>query len=139
MGEIRNFSRDREQILFKIDDDTFEAKSAIPARVMLNFVKKFAAMTTDSSVEDQLQAFEEVLNLVLTPVSRDRFEERMSDGENPIDISQIEDIVEWLFEQYGLRPTKPSEDSAPGPPSPASGTNSTDSTSETVLISSNSI
>jgi hypothetical protein len=128
MGEIKDFSRDREDVKFKIDGDVFEAKKAIPAKVLMNFAKKFSDMDSGASVEQQLEAFEGVLTLVLVPRSLELFQSRMADDDNPIDVEQVEEIITWLFERYGMRPTQLPAPSSDGPPSPESGTSSTGTT-----------
>ena len=136
MGEIRDFTKQRPTIQFKIDGDVFTASPAIPAQVMIDFAKMFAGMDPDkTSVEDQLQAFSMVLKIVLTPPSLTVFQRRMADPTTPVDMEQIENVIEWLFEEYGMRPTQPVESSPPGPPDPDSGMSSTGSTPVVVSTS----
>jgi hypothetical protein len=70
----------------------------------------------------------QALKFVLLPESYERFSARLKDRHNPIDDDQLADVVLWLLEQYGLRPTAPSQPSSDGSPSPESGTSSTEST-----------
>lgn len=121
---MKDFTRERKAIQFKIDDDTFDAKSPIPGQVLIDFAKKFSSMSEASTVDEQLTAFQAVLELVLMPASHTRFMERLADPENPIEIGQVEEIVMWLFEEYGLRPTEQGEPSVNGQPSRAAGPNS---------------
>lgn len=132
---MRDFTRERNKIEFKVDDDVFTAKSPIPAQTLIDFAQRFSSMTAKATVDDQVQAFTAVLRLVLMPVSFDRFTARMSDPEEPIEIAQIEEIVEWLFEEYGLRPTEMPSDSSDGQPSPVPGTSLTGSTPAVESIS----
>lgn len=128
MGEIKDFSRDREEIKFKIDGDIFEAKPAIPAKVLMAFAKQFSDMDSSAGIEKQLEAFEGVLTLVLTARSLELFQVRMADDDKPIDVEQVEEIITWLFEQYGMRPTQLPDPSSDGQPSLESGTSSTGTT-----------
>lgn len=125
---MKDFTRERKPIQFTIDGDVFEAKSPIPAQVLLDFAAKFSSMTEDSPIDEQLDAFKNVLDLVLKPDSLKVFQARMSDVDNPIEVAQVEEIIEWLFGEYGLRPTELSEPSLPGSDSPDDGTNSTENT-----------
>lgn len=132
---MRDFTRERKKIEFKIDDDVFTAKSPIPAQTLIDFAKQFTSLSTASTVEDQLSAFNGVLELVLMPASLERLKVRMSDPDEPVAIEQIEEIITWLFEEYGMRPTEPPSDSSDGPASPGPGTNSTENTQDVVSIS----
>lgn len=125
----KDFTRKRKKLEFTIDDDVFEAKHPIPAQVLLDFAKKFGSMSESSPMDEQLEAFKDVLALVLKPDSLKIFTARMADVDNPIEVAQIEEIIEWLFEEYGMRPTELSDPSLPGSDSQDAGTSSTDSTS----------
>jgi hypothetical protein len=52
----------------------------------------------------------------------------MADPEQPIDLNQVNSIIEWVMGEYGMRPTQSSESSADGLPAPELGTTSTENT-----------
>ncbi|MFH8805240.1 hypothetical protein ACH4F6_37820 [Streptomyces sp. NPDC017936] len=135
MSEIRDFSKKRKDITFRVDDDIFHAARGVPAEVLLDFASEFAGMETSATVDQQLGAFRSMLEVVLLPESLKRFQERMRDRANPIEIDQVEDIVTWLMEQYGLRPTELPSSSPSGLPVQVPGTTSTVSTQGAVSIS----
>jgi hypothetical protein len=127
VAPIQDFSRARNRILFRIDGDVFEAASALPAEVLVEFGTRFAdVQNTAQSVDEQFAAFAGVLELVLLPDSYEAFRARLRDRAHPIDLDQLQEVIIWLIEKHGMRPTRPSSDSSPGSPSPASGTSSTD-------------
>lgn len=135
MTEMRDFSKKRRDISFRVDDDVFHASRGVPAEVLLEFAGEFSEMDETAPVGQQLKAFRSMLEVVLVPKSLERFNERMRDRENPIEIDQVGDIVTWLMEEYGLRPTEAPSPSPGGPPGPASGTTSMASTPGEVSIS----
>jgi hypothetical protein len=132
---MRNFTKERKKIEFQIDDDVFTAKSPIPAQTLIDFARQFTSLGTASSVEEQLSAFDAVLSLVLMPASLERFRTRMDDPDEPIAIDQVEEVITWLFEEYGMRPTELPSGSSDGQPSPESGTSLTENTQDVVSIS----
>lgn len=136
---MRDFTRERKKIEFQVDSDLFQAKSPIPAQTLVDFAKKFVSLGTASTIEEQLAAFDAVLELVLMPDSLKTFRARMNDALEPVSIEQVEEIITWLFEEYGMRPTELPSDSSDGPASPGSGTNSTENTQDVVSISSLSL
>jgi hypothetical protein len=132
---MRNFTKERKKIEFQIDDDVFTAKSPIPAQTLIDFARQFTSLSMASSVEEQLAAFDAVLSLVLMPASLERFRVRMNDLDEPIAIDQVEEVITWLFEEYGMRPTELPSGSSDGQPSPESGMSLTENTQDVVSIS----
>lgn len=122
---VKDFSRKRERLVFRIDADIFEAATALPGKTLARFASRFADIEK-TPFDKQLDVFADALGLVLLPESNARFQKRLDDLENPIELEQASDVITWLLEHYGLRPTEPSSDSSAGPVSPASGTSSTD-------------
>lgn len=130
----KDFTKQREAISFTIDPDTFRAYPAMAAQTLIDFAAKAKALDSADGAA-MIGVYREVLAEVLEPDSFERFTARMADRLNPIDPSQVSDIVAWLFEQYGMRPTQPSEPSPTGPSSPEPGTSSTAVTPVEVSIS----
>lgn len=132
---MKDFSKKRTDIVFRVDDDVFQAARGVPAEVLLDFATEFAGIETTATVDQQLKAFRSMLEVVLLPESLERFSARMRDRADPIEIDQVEDIVTWLMEQYGLRPTEAPSSSPDGRSVPAPGITSTASTPGEVSIS----
>lgn len=135
MTEMKDFSKKRTDITFRVDDDVFQAARGVPAEVLLDFATEFADIATTATVDQQLKAFRSMLDVVLLPESLERFQERMRDRANPIEIDQVEQIVTWLMEQYGLRPTEAPSSSPDGRSDQVPGITSTASTPGEVSIS----
>ncbi len=125
--DMKDFTRKRSKIEFQIDDDVFEASPAIPADILTDFVVQFAGVENLPALK-RVEALTEVLSMVLKPESFERFAARKKDRDNPIDLEQINDIIVWLMEQYGQRPTRPSQVSSSGQSSPEPGTSLTGTT-----------
>jgi hypothetical protein len=124
----RDFSRKRKRLTFTIDDDIFEAAQAMPAETYAEFVATYTGVDDEAGTRDIYKAMSAALQLVLLPESFTRFDERLRDRANPIDLEQLTDVILWLMGEYGMRPTQPSQPSSDGPASPESGTSSTENT-----------
>ena len=124
----RDFSRKRKRLDFTVDGETFEAAAAIPAEIYAEFVTSYSSVADDGSTKDMYQAMSTALEIVLLPDSYQRFQGRLKDRANPIDLDQMTDVILWLMEEYGARPTQPSQPSSDGQPSPEPGTSSTENT-----------
>lgn len=136
MAEIRDFSKPRKTLQFRIDDDVFQAAPAIPAEVLIQFAEQFStADPTKMAIAEQVRIFRDMLDIVLLPESMAIMRKRMSDAQNPVDIEQLNDVVTWLFEEYGMRPTTESVSSSIGDSPPEPGTTLTASIPEQVSIS----
>lgn len=130
---VKDFSRPRKRLVFRIDGDLFEAAQALPGQTLAQFAVRFDGVE-NTTVDKQLDAFAEALSMVLLPDSNALFQKRLKDLENPIELDQASDVITWLMEEYGMRPTQPSSDSSTGPPNPASGTSLTGAAQPQVSI-----
>lgn len=130
---VADFTPAKRQVRFRIDDDVYEGVRQVPALATLRYAAKVgdlqAKMVEDQFDSSQVELMLDLLRLLLKKESADRLIARLDDADNPVDTQTFVDLVPWLMEQYGLRPTEPSSDSPTGPPSPDGGTSSTASTS----------
>ena len=124
----RDFTRKRRRLDFTIDGDTFEAATALPGDIYAEFVTLYNSTGGVETYQQQHDLLKSALQLALLPESFTRFTNRLKDKANPIDDDQMADVVLWLLEEYGMRPTQPSQPSSDGPASPESGTSSTANT-----------
>lgn len=124
----RDFTRPRKRLNFTIDDDEFEAAAALPGDVFAEMVALHDSAADAQTFQDQHDLLKQALRIALLPESWERFAARLKDKQRPIDDDQSSDVVIWLMEEYGVRPTQPSQPSSDGPSSPESGTSSTEST-----------
>ncbi len=120
--DIKDFTVARKPIRFRIDDDFFTAAPALPADRLLQFAKLADAIDPKNL---EMQPFHDLFSMVLRSESAEVFIDRLSNPDNPIDFEQLNGVMVWLMEQYGLRPTEPSSDSSTTSPTPDDGTNST--------------
>jgi hypothetical protein len=121
----RDFSRTRKRLTFTIDTEVFEAATALPGDIYAEFVTLYNNTTDVETYQEQHDLLKRALGLALLEDSFQRFTARLKDKERPIDDDQMADVVLWLLEEYGMRPTQPSQPSSDGPSSPESGTSST--------------
>lgn len=122
---MKDFTRARKRIEFVIDGDEFQAAPALPGKTLTEFAKRFADIA-DTGPTDRLDVLADALSMVLLPDSAALFQKRFEDLANPIELDQASDVIVWLLEQYGLRPTQPSSSSVTGSPNPEPGTSLTD-------------
>jgi hypothetical protein len=123
---MKDFTKARPDLSFKIDDDVFQAVPSIPGKVMLAVGNKMTSLNEGEMPDASL--FDEVLDVLLEDESAERFKARMNDKARPIDMDQFNQVMQWIMGEHGLRPTEQSGPSSPGSDSPDSGTSSTEST-----------
>lgn len=124
----KDFSRKRKRLNFTIDDDEFDAAIALPGDVFAEMVALYNSADDVQSFQEQHDLLKKALEVALLPESWQRFAGRLKDKTRPIEDDQMSEVVMWLLEEYGMRPTQPSQPSPDGPSSPESGTSSTEST-----------
>lgn len=127
--EVMDFSSPRRSLKFKVDDDIFEAVPDIAAELALDYADRTEQLESgEATAQQQKDIIHELLRLVLLPESAERFIARLSDPFHPIGQAKIVRITQWLFEEYGLRPTESDSASSTGSESQDAGTSSTVST-----------
>jgi hypothetical protein len=131
---VRDFTS-RKSVRFRIDDDMFDGVPGIPALTLMKFGVLYDGLS-ETDIMNKPDVFAEMFNLILTDDSAARFNARMSDKNNPITMTQVMEIIPWLMEEYGMRPTRPSPGSFSGSVNPDDGTSSTESVSLPELTSS---
>ena len=121
MTQLKDFSKPRVDLRFTVDGEEFEAWPALPVEVLLETLATSAEIFANSD----RTAIRRIFEIMLKPESAARFGKRLGSMESPIDIQQVDSIIEWLLESYGQRPTGPSESSSDGSSNPGDGTGST--------------
>lgn len=119
MADIKDFTEDKEPKRFRIDDDVFESAASLPVGVVRKFLKlRRTPVDGDDAeqVEDQMLDVTRILDAVLFPASAERFAARLDSVTEPISTKQLKNVMEWLMEEYGERPTPPSSTSSGQPP-----------------------
>lgn len=116
----------KKRIRFALDEDVFEAYPSLDVFTAMEFMDKSETWQIAEDAEDAKRILRELFALCLQPESYERFVARLQDRNNPVDVQELPEIVVYLFEEFGLRPTRPSSDSSGSPESQDGGTRSTD-------------
>lgn len=122
---FKDFTKKKPPVEFQIDDDIFIAPSVLPVPTMQELADVAGSIKNETDNKKLFEKLTGIYDVILTEKSAARFQERVKSKTEPIDINQLVDIMMWLLEEYGLRPTQPSSDSSPGAPSETPGTPST--------------
>lgn len=138
MAEVKDFTPVVDPVRFKIHDDVFEGVEELPTGKGLHFIALMEKMDP-ASVEDHAKVIEEMVRLVLVPESAQLMLDRLDGKGKAIGLKTFTDVLQWLMEKYGLRPTELSSDSSPGQNTPESGMNSTENGLVPVSISQESL
>lgn len=118
---FKDFTKAKKDISFQIDDDIFAAPSVLPIPVMQSLADTADKLKEGASSAETLGKVVTVFDIILLDESAARMRERVASKSAAVDLEQLIDIMMWLLEVYGLRPTQPSPDSSAGLPSDASG------------------
>ena len=115
--KFKDFSLSPEPITFKIEPDTFECYPEIPLDVLMEVSQVAQSEATG------MERFKQTLELfegIMSPEWYEIFKHRCRKGTredpnpNPIGMRHIRDILPWIMEVYGLRPTPESSESSDG-------------------------
>ncbi len=128
--DVMDFSLARRSIKFRLDDEEYEAAPDIATERALRFADQIERLESETATADeQIEVIRSLFRLFLFPESAERFIARLDDTTRPVGPQRFMRVIEWLFEEYGLRPTESDSASSAGPDDPASGTSSTESIS----------
>lgn len=140
---MRDFSRVID-VRFRIDHVGGEQKGqpeffeGVPGLAALQLIEFAGLFDRVQNLEDDpaqaREMFTEMMNLVLVDESAERFVTRLGNKVDPISLAQVMEIVPYLMEEYGMRPTKPSGDSSSLQPSPDDGTRLTQPSSSAQVV-----
>lgn len=108
IARFKDFSETADPIQFRVGTEVFTALPTIPLARMSQLSKLRMEGESNSLVEGITRVF----NSILEPESYERFVLGLNSSENPIGITHVTQILPWLMEQYGLRPTEESSGSA---------------------------
>jgi hypothetical protein len=106
MARFKDFGADqdqpKEEMSFKLHEEEFTCRPAIPGKAILNLVSK-------ANAEDDLGgaagAIDTFFKAVLVPESYERFEALALDPDRIVTMDKLSEIVGWLAEEYAGRPT----------------------------------
>lgn len=126
--EIRDFSKKRVAIEFKINGVTLRAKPAIGMATAQRVLHLREAMknATDGG---KLAKLGELFAALLHSDSHADIGRILADEDNPVDPEQLTDMINYVMEKQGLRPTQPSSESSGSPDSGEPGTRGEDGAS----------
>jgi hypothetical protein len=133
--DLKDFSKPRKRVAFQIDGDVFEAPPVIPAMVLMDYTKSVQDRKDDAGVAEQMASMTGLLEMVLRPASYTLFVQRLADRDRPIGLDQLQEVIEFLMGEYGMRPTKLPAESPDGQLNQASGMNSQETQPDVASIS----
>jgi hypothetical protein len=123
--QIMDFTEPQRRIAFRIHPDVFDCVPDIPVLTLLDFASLADSIDSTTLGPEMKQMFVDLFNLVLVDESAATFQARMTSKEAPISLNQVQKLMPWIMEQYGLRPTEAPSNSLDGADSQESGQNST--------------
>lgn len=103
--EIKDFSINLAPKKFKINDDIYELIPDIPIGLFKDIISNVREVRINEDLEPIFKFFDEVM----FEDSAKLFRTRAFDKKKPIGPVTLKLIIEWMLEEYGLRPTNPSD------------------------------
>lgn len=120
IARFKDFTKKAAAPSFQIEDTLFTCRKGIPVR-RLGALSKLAENIGADGIEEKLTS---IFEGIFTAESHELFVRCLTTDEPvEIDIDFIKEVIPWLLEQYGLRPTQASSGS--GDTSSESGASST--------------
>lgn len=102
-----------EPLDFTVGGDVFRVYP--PTTAM--FALFMSSQADNREVTDHIAGLVDFLDNMLDPDDRIKFRRCLLDREHPLEFEMMQDIVEWLVEEWSARPTEQQSDSPSPPPS----------------------
>ena len=115
---FKDFTKKRKPVFFTVEGERFDCYPAIA----LPSLQEIVEVSRDFSTEKAVESFAAFFAVVMDEGNAARMEVLLRDKVNPLDQEQAVEIMQWLLEVYGLRPTQPSSESVLGSPTDDAGT-----------------
>ena len=110
----KDFSVSPEPITFAMDGDEFHCAPDIALDLLIELAD-FATVGDADGRGAQFEKMKEFFDAILSEDEAGRLRERMRKGAaKPVGKRLLVDVMPWLMEVYGLRPTQESSESADG-------------------------
>lgn len=104
--EFKDFTDDRKPIRFMAQGEKYECHEALSIATTQE-IATAAANVNEDNVLDGLDTF---FSIVMDEDNASRLAAQMRSKTNPLTTAQSVNIMHWVLERYGLRPTQPSSD-----------------------------
>ena len=101
-----------EPLQFEVDGISFTAYPPTSAQ----FALFMASQASNRTMADQLAAVIDFFDGMLEEESQRLFRDRLLDRDDPFDFVMVQDIMEWLIEEWSANPTQSQPDSVSSPP-----------------------
>lgn len=110
-ADLKDFSKKRERIEFKINGVVLRAKPAIGLTTAQRVVDMRDKMNATTGGE-KLALLDELFVALLHSASHADIRAVLADEDDPVDPEQLSDMINYVMEKQGLRPTVPSSESS---------------------------
>lgn len=93
---------DAEERSFKLGGETFTIRAAVRPETLV----AASRVTTDSSLVDDVAAFDELIKGFLEETDRERYEQLRLREVDPVTFTDLMEIAQWAVEVNSARPTE---------------------------------
>lgn len=126
--QFKDFTSHITSVRFKVGENLFDALPVIPLATAEE-LSKLGEDIKQGSTTERINKISTLFSALLTEESAARFQVMAQDPKGPLGIKQVQEIIMWLLEVHGLRPTQALSESSSG--SDETSTPSTDGAPET--------
>lgn len=103
---FKDFSDDRKPVLFSAQGERYEAFPALS----IETVQELTLIANGIDESNILDGLDKFFSMVMDDDNLIRIKAQMRNKANPLTTTQAVDVMNWILEQYGLRPSQSSSD-----------------------------
>lgn len=118
--DFKDFEEREEPHYFRVGTEQFSAVPSLGIATMARLGKMQVQLTSlgagqNTNVEQVIVMMITIFDELLLEDSAERFRTRLTSKDRPMSFTTVVNIINWLLECYGLRPTLPSSSSSSSP------------------------
>lgn len=118
--------RERRDRSFQIGGQEFTYRPAVSPEAILRWSQMTGGEMPDLTEQEAISILDDTVGAFLEPGQEKKWKAvRDPDLKNPLNISDLRDLIAWLFEEQAGRPTSPPSGSSGGSETGGTGTSST--------------
>lgn len=110
--QMKDFTKKKKVVQFAFDGEVYRCYPGLAPEGLQDLVR----FADDITAENAMKSLHGFFDVVMNEENARKIQAKLRDKESPLEIDVATDMMLWILEQFGLRPTQSSPDSSTGSP-----------------------
>ena len=114
---MKDFTKKKKVVQFVFDGEVYRCYPGLAPEGLQELIK----YADDITPQNALASLDGFFGIVMNEENARKIQLKLRDKESPLEIDVATDMMLWILEEFGLRPTQSSPDSSTGSPTGGDG------------------